>query len=253
MGRAQKSNSEIIQQLPRAFFHLVSGTIAVGLFVFLFDRKSSIIAVSILTFILVGFELSRFVFPKLNSVLMSIFSKLIRPREKSELSGQMFYALGLFWAFVFLPKVLAVQSILILAWMDPVAGIVGSKWGRVEWVRVFEKFWNQGLTEIEIKIVGKKTLEGSFAGFFVALGAGFVSWNILGANLLDPVGGTGILAGWSAASVGWLFSGVGAFVAMLAEAWPSQWDDNANVPFWVGAILWVLALLLGVPLTWGGV
>ena len=253
MGRARKSNSEIIQQLPRAFFHLVSGTVAVGLFVFLFDRKSAIIAVSMLTFVLVGFELSRFVFPKLNSFLMNIFSKLIRPREKNELSGQMFYALGMFWAFVFLPKVLAVQSILILAWMDPVAGIVGSKWGRVEWVQVFEKFWNQGLTEIELKIVGKKTLEGSFSGFLVALGAGVVSWNFLGSDLLNPIGGNGPLAGWSTTSVGWLFSSIGAFVAMLSEAWPSQWDDNANIPFWVGAILWITALSLGVPLTWSGV
>ncbi len=35
--------------------------------------------------------------------------------------------------------------------------------------------------------------------------------------------------------------------AMVAEAWPSQWDDNANIPFWTGVFVWASALLLGIP------
>jgi dolichol kinase len=43
-------------------------------------------------------------------------------------------------------------------------------------------------------------------------------------------------------------SGVGALVAVISEAWPSQWDDNAKIPFWTGLIVWAAALLLGLPL-----
>lgn len=238
-------------QIFRGLFHLASGTVAVVCFLTLFDTRTSASWVILGILGVLGFfELLRLRVPTLNDFFLGIYSRVLKPDEKSELSGQFFYCLGLVWAFVFLPKVLAVQAVLILAWTDPLAGISGARWGKLKWVDVFQRFWSLGLTDIEKKIVGSKTVLGSFVGFFAAFFLGLLCWWYWVPPFEGLIGGQGPLANWNLDQVGLLFAFLGAWIAMVAEAWPSQWDDNINIPFWVGSTLWVVSLFLGIPLPW---
>ena len=91
----------------------------------------------------------------------------------------------------------------------------------------------------------QKPLRGSFAGFAAAFLAGLLAWT-------GPwVGVNGIVPGhlwWPSAQQIVILAAAGAAAAMVAEAWPSQWDDNANIPFWTGLIVWGVAALMDIPL-----
>jgi dolichol kinase len=134
-----------------------------------------------------------------------------------------------------LPKPVGVQAILTLAWLDPIAALFGVKFGRTPWSKIAPQ---------ASEIVRNKTFEGSLAGFLAAFLAGAIAWTgpwaaVPTANGLywpPPM----VIAGLS------VFGGVSA---VLAEALPSQWDDNATIPFWTGIAVWFAAAVIGVPMT----
>ena len=66
----------------------------------------------------------------------------MRNSEKTRLSGQFYYMLGLAWAAFILPKTSAIQSVLILAWADPTAGFCGRKYGANKWETVIKKLFS---------------------------------------------------------------------------------------------------------------
>jgi dolichol kinase len=171
---------------------------------------------------------------------VNVMGPLMREGEERGPSAQLFYILGLVWAIFALPKIIAVQAILTLAWMDPLAAVVGVRYGRRSWSSIFHRFF------IDSKLVplslGAKTVEGSFAGFCGALLAGLVAWS------LPALGLGGYAEAMPSAAVILGFSALGAVVAVIAEAWPSQWDDNISIPFWTGLLLWALSIIAGLPL-----
>ncbi len=235
------TKSRFDDHFSRKFFHMLSGTVLVYFYLEIFSRKQSVTYILVGTFLAVFFELLRVSWPRLNRLILSIFGPLMRENEAESPSALLFYILGLLWAFLVLPKILAVQAVLTLAWMDPIAGICGVRFGRKTWNRVFS-----GFVPEERRIpaaLGAKTVEGSFAGFLASVFAGLVAWTGPWAQVLGP---DGIWAAPDLKTVA-LFSLVGALIATIAEAWPSQWDDNAKIPFWTGTILFIMALLMGVP------
>jgi dolichol kinase len=230
------------EHLSRKFFHLLSGTVIAFLFTSVFTREQAILWMVCFTVLLVFADLLRLSIEGLNRAAFAVFGPLMRENELKGPSAQLYYLLGLSWAVVFLPRTLAIQSILTLAWMDPLAAIFGVRFGRRRWKDVFDRLW---IDERQLPIdLGAKTVEGSFAGFLAAFLAGIVAWT--GPWAAVPLGAGGLW--WPSPTTVLLFSAVGGLVAMVAEAWPSQWDDNINIPFWTGLLLWALALLIAVPL-----
>jgi len=236
-----KLKSRRDEHLPRKFFHIISGTVAAFLFATAFDRNSAIAIVTVATLLLGFYDLLRLKYSYLNSLAMKLYAPLMREGEDTGPSAQFYYLLGMCFAIIFLPKTLAIQAILTLAWMDPVAAFVGLKWGRRSWNSVLGKvFVDTRAIPLDL---GAKTVEGSFAGFFVASLAGVIAWT--GPWAAVSLGGS---LWWPAPGLVILYSFTGAFVAMIAEAWPTQWDDNANIPFWTGLLLWALTAALNTPL-----
>jgi len=227
--------------LNRKLFHIFSGSCFAYLFVAVFGRMDSILLVSFLFALSIPFEFGRFVWPKINDIVMKTFGPLMRQNEASEPSGQFFYFLGLLFSVAFLPRVLAIQAILILAWMDPIAGLVGVRYGKRGWSEVLSSFMIGG-RKVPIDF-GGKTLEGSFAGFCAAFAAGTVAWTGPWAQYISQ--GAKV---WPSSEMVFVFSLVGAMVAVIAEAWPSQWDDNAKIPVWCGVVLLVVSTIWGLPL-----
>jgi dolichol kinase len=234
--------SRFDDHLSRKFFHMLSGTIVAYLFIYVVEAKTASMIVVVATLVLACIDLARIRVALLNEWVLRVYGPLMRKDEEQQPSAQLYYMLGLCWAILFLPKPIAVQAILTLAWMDPIAGAYGVRFGKTRWNSVFRFFIPE---ERQISLaLGAKTVEGSLAGFVAAFLAGLLSWTGRWAAYPLPQGGFY----WPSATDILLLSFVGGVAAVLAEAWPSQWDDNAKIPFWTGLFVWATALLWGVPI-----
>lgn len=101
-----------------------------------------------LPFILLDF--ARFKFPYLMQLGPKLFGKIMREQEMQRLSGTTFLFIGLSITMFSFPKVVATLAFLFLAFADPIASIIGIKYGK--------------------KKLGKhKTILGSFAAFTTCL------------------------------------------------------------------------------------
>lgn len=223
------------RSLPRRIFHVLGGLLIVFLFQTL-DRSVAVKACLVALAFFGGLDLLRLVYPKLNSFIVRFYGPFMRDHEKSgrQLSGQFAFLLGASFCVCVLPRDVATYSLLILVCMDPVAGMVGSLYGRTRWTAVASRvFVNHRELGWEL---GPKTVEGSLAGFVVALLVGILFW-----------------MGWvsvAPASFAWSAAFFGAVVATVAESWPSQWDDNLRIPLWTGIGLWAFGYAKAMPLSY---
>ena len=206
------------------------------------SRSQAVLVLGAFIAVLVPFDLLRLSNPKLNEWIMKFFGQLMRDEEESRPSAQLYYLMGLLWVALFLPKAVGVQAILTLGWMDPIAAMFGVRFGRNSWNDLFSRFFEDS-KKFPIDL-GAKTFEGTFAGFLAAVMAGLIAWTGPWAAV-DL--GTGSLW-WPGPDVVLGMSMLGALAASIAEAWPSQWDDNATIPFWTGLVVWTVSLLLNIPL-----
>lgn len=229
------------EHLSRKFFHMISGTIVGFLFVSMFSRIDAIFWMGMTTLFLISFDLLRLKVPAVNGFIIRSFGRLMRKEEAGGPSAQLFYLLGLCWAIFFLPRPVAVHAIFTLAWMDPIAAIFGVRYGRRTWRSVFATVFRRSRSVSYI--LGAKTVEGSAAGFLAAFLAGIIAWT--GPWAAYAIDGK---LWWPEPSTVLTLSLVGALVATVSEAWPSQWDDNINIPFWTGLILWGTTVLLNIPM-----
>ncbi len=238
---APRLRSRFDEHLSRKIFHIAVGTVTAYFFASNLDRLSAIKIYLLIAGPWILLEGLRLKIPLLSQLWIKYGGSLMREEERHGVTASLYYALGLGFALIFLPKVIAIQAILTLAWMDPIAGIFGSKFGKKTWNSVFKKFFVD-LRGLHLDL-GAKTVEGSFAGFLAAVIAGLIAWT--GPWASYPVNE---ILWWPATWQVVLLSVGGAAVGMVAEAWPSQWDDNANIPFWTGVAVWAMTLVMGVPL-----
>ena len=102
-----------------------------------------------------------------NTAFFRMFSRLASPREASRIASSTWYLAGALAVLVIFPPRLFIPSILVLAFADPAASVVGRLWGR--------------------RRLGKGTWEGTGVFFLVSAG------------VLIPLAGVG--AGLFAAAV----------------------------------------------------
>lgn len=221
--------------LSRKLFHILSGTAIMLLFVNTFTRIEAIVLMLAGGFLFAMVDLLRLKVASLNELALKWMGPLMREGEHKSVSAQLYYILGLTWCIAAPPKPVAVQAILTLAWMDPIAALFGVRFGRTPWNSVFR-------TSVSL---GGKTVEGSFAGFLAAFLAGIVAWT--GTWTAVPAEGR---LWWPDPWIVLLMSSVGGLGALVAEAWPSQWDDNVNIPFWTSLVVWAAVAALGVPVNY---
>ncbi len=237
--------SRFEDHLSRKIFHMFSGTIIAYLFVSTLSRNQTIFAALVSVSILGAFDLLRLRWPRLNRFVLKIYGPLMRETEDERPSGQFYYLLGVGFAVLFLPKPIAIQSILTLAWMDPSAALFGRRFGRRSWTEILGKFF------IHVrhfpKSVASKTMEGSFAGLVAAMLAGVAAWTGPWAAYRMGDGPLHWPETWQII----LLSFVGGLSSMIAEAWPTQWDDNVNIPFWSGIFVWAAVKIIGLPVYFG--
>ena len=193
----------------RNVFHVGMGLISAGMYEFFLTQGQALTIMTILLTMVVGFEVTRRVFPQWNKLLTRlVFKGMIRPWENRRPNSASWYTLALLIITALTPKLAAQIGVLVLAFGDPAASIVGRKWGRV-------------------KLYRRKSIIGTTA-FAVAAAA-----MVLGMALLK-----------SAPLTSWNLAGMAITVALgaaAAELFSDSVDDNATVPVTAACIatLWL--------------
>ena len=189
----------MIAELLRKTTHL-SGLFIPLLYITL-DKTQMLIIVGCLTGTALAIEFLKWVSEGFRNLFFRYFKSILRTHEqKGALTGATFYILSTFLCILFFQKNIAIVCILFVVLGDAVAALVGIKWGR-------------------IKLIGKKSLEGSAACFLVCTSISLI-W-------LNPIIGI-----------------AGAFVATIVELLPLRIDDNLTVSLISGIVMHLLMMYL---------
>jgi dolichol kinase len=137
---------------------------------------------------------------------IKVFGKIMRREELKNLSANSYYILGLLIITLFFPKNIVLLSVLFLAFGDPVAAIIGTKFGQT-------------------KLFAKKSLEGSIANFLISAMVTFAFVNLyFHKDVLTAL----------------TVSILGGLISCVSELLPIPVNDNLTIPV-VSALLLKLA------------
>lgn len=155
-------------------------------------------------------EISRRIWPPANTFLMKLFGPVAHPHEAHRVNSATYYATSIAVLASTRELVPCAVALVTLGLGDPVAAIVGRRWGRVRWVN-------------------GRSVEGTLA-FVLAAALG-------GVALLVLVHGTALAPALAVA-------GAAALLGALAELYSRKIDDNLSIAVmaWTGAFLAGLAV-----------
>ncbi len=181
----------------RNVFHVAMGLVSVLLYELVLTWPLTMLVLGSISTVVVTLEVTRKIWPRWNQMICdSIFFRLIiRPRELRRINSASVYALTLTGMCLLAPMPAVEVGLLVLAFGDPAASIIGKRWGS-------RKLWRQ------------KSWAGSAAFFGVAFG---VSVLFLGLK--------GLLAPWSMVGV----AAAAAFAGTVTELLSDRLDDNFSV------------------------
>ena len=147
----------------------------------------------------------------INSGLIWFFKPFMREEERQRLAGTTFLLLGSAIIITFCPPPVTELTLILLAVADPLASIVGLRFG-------------------QDKLVGNKSLQGTMAAFFACMFlSAFYFWQM---NLMvERLVLVSILCG---------------LIGAIAELIPIfKLDDNFTFPVLSGTSLWILFSIFG--------
>ena len=142
-GATLKVRSDL--HLARRLYHMLGVSIIAVLYYFMPRKEMLILFVGFTVFCLV-IDLVRLKSKKLNDKLLVTFGSFARKSEVNGLTGMTYLTIGVTAIAVIFPKEIVTLSLFMLAVGDPISSIFGIKYGKDV-------------------LVGKKTLQGTIAGF----------------------------------------------------------------------------------------
>jgi len=195
----------------RHFFHFIAGSFA-PLIGFLINWNLAIIITSISFFLLCIFEILRFKYLKINILVINSLSLLLKNKEKRKITAatQLAFTSLLILLLFYSQPVIGGLALLYISIGDPIAAIVGIKFGKTVLFR--------GSGTIKTPQNGK-TIEGTIAFASVALFLAYLIWS------------KGAYENFFAAALG-------ALAAALVEFLPIPIDDNISVPLISGFVMY---------------
>ncbi|MBN2496229.1 MAG: hypothetical protein JXR96_16670 [Deltaproteobacteria bacterium] len=181
----------------RSAFHATMGAVGVLLYQFVLDRPTTLWIIAGLLSIFAGLDIARRFSSRFNDLLVDrLFGAIVRPQERYRIPSSTWYLLALAVVVLACPRPAACAAVLVLAFADPTASIVGSRWGRT-------------------RLANDKSLQGSLAFFSTGL--------LAAAAYLLLEGSLGWAQSMLAASS---MAVVGTFVELFSD----RLDDNFSVP-----------------------
>lgn len=180
----------------RSLLHVVTGIFIVFAYHFIFTREQGLVILGSVAVAFTGLEISRRFSKRLNDFMIDkIFGLISRPRERYQVNSATYYLVTMFFIVLIAPMHAVCLALLVLAFGDPIASIIGSRWGKV-------------------RLYNDKSLEGSLGFFFSALLISFIYIAI--ATTLSPL--SAIALAFSLAIVG-----------TLTELFSNRLDDNMTI------------------------
>jgi dolichol kinase len=195
----------------RNAFHVFNAALSLTLLHLLPSWDTLIVIAWVCAAIGWSMELSRKVSPRANELLMKLFAPVAHPHEAHRVNSATYYVTSIAILASTRELVPAALALVTLGLGDPVAAIIGRRWGRVRWVN-------------------GRSVEGTLA---------FVLTAALGGVLLLT------LAHGMALAPALALAGAAALLGALAELYSRKIDDNLAVPVmaWTGAFL--VGLVIG--------
>ncbi len=167
-----------------------------------FDRVPVLAILALFIGTMVFLESWRFRNPKVNRWMFEHFKGFTKDKERERISSTTLFLAAAALTILLFPRGVAIAALLFLTVGDPIAEIVGTRWGR-------------------LRILRGKTLEGALAGAGACFLAGVPLLLADGLGLTLPV------------------IAIGAAAAAVTELLPFPLDDNFTIPF--GSALAMLA------------
>lgn len=188
-----------------------SGVLLLWALFFSLPLSLFLLGIYLLAGVAVVLDVTRLRFKELNSFLLRWFRPLMRDHEENGLAGTSFLLVGVAVVASLFPRDVVALTLLFLALADPLASLVGIKYGKD-------------------KIFGSKSLQGTAAAFVVCSLIAFAYLNFQGI-LLERILLVSLVCG---------ILGAGAELVPIGKI-----DDNFTLPVLSATGLWVLFNFLG--------
>lgn len=115
----------------RKAFHAFSGLVIAGGVTFLdLTRAQAMMILGGVGIVLLASDLVRLKSRRMNEIFFRSFRHLASAREATGLASSTWYAFGALVAFATVPRPEAVSGLLVLGLADPVASVIGQRYGR---------------------------------------------------------------------------------------------------------------------------
>jgi dolichol kinase len=202
-------------QLGRRLFHLVNGVAIATAYALLFTHEQVVHVFGAIACLVYIGDRVRMAYPDVVARHAAWVNRvLVRAEEQVRESAMTPFAIAVLLTILAVPKLAALVAIFTLAIADPLAAIVGIRFGRR-------------------RLAEHRTVEGTLAFLIatVAIAALVLRWGSDATAL--PIAG-------SAAAIG--------VIAVGCELLPLRIDDNLTIPIVVGFATWATAALFGVGL-----
>eukprot|EP00741_Cyanophora_paradoxa_P002181 tig00000553_g2114.t1 len=212
LGLSIRRVAKFLRETRRKSFH-VSGVFVpfiyyVGLKNGWLTQHAAAITVGSVFAVVFSVECFRLLVPAFNEKFIEVLGGMLRPHERTRLSGTSYYLCGCFLTVYFCPPIGCIYSLLCLTIGDLCAALVGLSMGRT-------------------KIANGKSLEGSLGCFAVCFAMGLLTFRHM--HLVE------------------YYAFAGALAATAAELW-APCDDNLAIPAVTGATLLLVQARLRSPL-----
>jgi dolichol kinase len=201
-------------QLGRRLVHLANGSAIATAYALLFTHQQIIHVLGTLACVVYVLDRIRIHYPELAQRLPTLNALFFRAEEQVKEAAMTPYVIAILLTVLTFPKVVALIAIYTLAIADPLAAIVGIRFGRRH-------------------LVPNRTVEGSLAFFTAAFAVSFGVLTVFAGTVTRPAVGASLVV---------------ATAAALFEMIPLRIDDNLTIPIFVGFSTWIACVLAGVPL-----
>ncbi|MGA8849691.1 MAG: hypothetical protein WB564_07725 [Dehalococcoidia bacterium] len=200
-----------MKEIPRRLWHIFAGLSlpVAGLLAPQDIFLPALVAITIAALIL---DIVRLRSPRVNRRFVASFGVLLREREVSTLNGGTYFLIAASIVFIFCDKSIAAIALVFVAVGDPIAGMVGERWGKLRInpeegkISDFARFPRN----LRFRGVKGKSLEGSSACLVACLVVGAILAAITHVALWVVV--------------------VGAICATVIESLSLLVNDNLSIP-----------------------
>lgn len=196
-------------QWGRRLFHLLGGTLIGVAYLLYFNHIQIIHILGLFASLAYVMDQVRVQYPELSSLFTPINRLFLRAEEELKESAAVPYVMATLLCIITFPKIIALFAIFTLAISDPLASIVGIRFGRHP-------------------ITHNRTVEGTIAFFIsTALIGHYLFYTQTHISLFGVVALPLCIA----------------FLVTLVDFLPHRLDDNITIPLSTAAISWPLCLL----------